>query len=116
MISRKTPPNRSINLFQDASAMDLNIYLLKYASISDTLIQKGALSTLDRVNRFLDGLSEKLRERALEVCTKEGRRLSSHQTGLPVPYILEPYRTVANRGPNACACQCMVQIVYMPNR
>ena len=52
--------------------MDLNVYLLKYASISNTLVRKGALSTLDRVNRFLDGLSEKLRERALEFCTKKG--------------------------------------------
>src|SRR5436309_15297751 len=57
------------------------------------------------------------------------------QTGLPVPYILEPYRTVPcifetnrhparnfraraepKRGPNARARQCTVRIVYETNR
>ena len=64
-------------LIQDSPSMDLNVYLLKYDSISDILVKKGALSTLDRINRFLDGLSEKLRERALEFCTKKDWRLSS---------------------------------------
>ena len=72
-------------LVNDAPGMDLNVFVLKYASISHTLVSKGALSTLDRVNRFLDGLSEKLRERALEFCTKKGWRLSSHDTGTTEP-------------------------------
>ena len=76
-------------LVQEAPTMDLNVYLLKYTSISDTLINKGALSTLDRVNRFLDGLSEKLRERALEFCTKKDWRLSSHDTGENDPIFSE---------------------------
>ena len=61
--------------------------------------------------------------------------INHHQTGLPVPYILEPYRTVPcifepnrlparnfraraepNRGPNARARQCTVRIIYEPNR
>ena len=69
--------------------MNLNVYLLKYASISNTLVRKGALSTLDRVNHFLDGLSEKLHERALEFCTKKGWRLSSHDTGTTEPVFRE---------------------------
>jgi hypothetical protein len=72
-------------LVNDAPGMDLNVFVLKYASISHTLVDKGALSTLDRVSRFLDGLSEKLRERALEFCTKKGWRLSSHDTGTTEP-------------------------------
>ena len=62
-------------LIQEAPAMDLNVYLLKYASISNTLVRNGALSTLDHVNRFLDGLSEKLRERALEFLHQEGMEI-----------------------------------------
>src|SRR5436190_13952427 len=69
--------------------MDLNVYLLKYASISNTLVRKGALSALDRVNRFLDGLSEKLHEHTLEFCTKKGWRLSSHDTGTTEPVVDE---------------------------
>jgi Protein of unknown function (DUF4100) len=76
-------------LIQDSASMDLNVYLLKYDSISDTLVKKGALSTLDRINRFLDGLSEKLRERALEFCTKKDWRLSSHDTGATDPVFKE---------------------------
>jgi hypothetical protein len=76
-------------LIQDSSSMDLNVYLLKYDSISDTLVKKGALSTLDRINRFLDGLCEKLRERALEFCTKKDWRLSSHDTGTTDPVFKE---------------------------
>jgi len=72
-------------LIQQAPGMDLNVFVLKYASISNTLVDKGALSTLDRVSRFLDGLSDKLRERALEFCTKKKWRLSSHDTGIKEP-------------------------------
>jgi hypothetical protein len=57
------------------------------------------------------------------------------QTGLPIPYTLEPHRTVwrifesnrllaqnfraqaeRNQGPNTRARQCTVRIVYEPNR
>jgi hypothetical protein len=85
-LDKQKDTTESLNkLIQDAPAMDLNVYLLKYTSISNTLVQKGALSTLDRVNRFLDGLSPKLRERALEFCTKKEWRLSSHDTGTTEP-------------------------------
>jgi hypothetical protein len=76
-------------LIHDAPEMDLNVYLLKYASISDTLVNKGALSTLDRVSLFLDGLSDTLREAALEFCTKKKWRLSSHDTGINEPIFEE---------------------------
>ena len=65
-------------LIQNVFMMNLNIYLLKYTSISNILVRKGALFILDRVNRFLDGLSEKLCKRALEFCIKKRWRLSSH--------------------------------------
>ena len=72
-------------LVQDASAMDLNVYLLKHASISNALVKEGALSTLDHVNHFLDRLYENLHDRALEFCTKKSWRLSSHDTGTKDP-------------------------------
>ena len=49
------------------------------------LVDKGALSPLDRVSRLLDGLNDRLREKVLDYCTKKDWRLSSHDTGSREP-------------------------------
>ena len=72
-------------LIKDAPTLDLNIYILKYSSITETLVAKGALSTLDRVNRLMDGLPEDLRKRVLKFCTKKAWRLSAQDTGTEEP-------------------------------
>src|SRR5208282_733184 len=72
-------------LIKDAPTLDLNIFVLYYASLSAALVAKGALSPLDRVNRLLDGLSEKFRNRAIEFCTEKDWHLSSHDTGTKEP-------------------------------
>ncbi len=64
-------------LIKDASAMDLNVYVLKYTSIINELVSKGALSILDRVNRLLNGLPEDLRKKVLKFYTKMSWRLSA---------------------------------------
>ncbi|TMC20323.1 MAG: retroviral-like aspartic protease [Chloroflexi bacterium] len=72
-------------LIRDAPRLDLNVFVLKYSSISEALVQKGALSSLDRVNRLLDGLSEDLRGKVLDFCAAREWRLSSHDTGTEDP-------------------------------
>src|SRR5436305_10455299 len=72
-------------LIRDAPRLDLNVFALKYSSISEALVQKGALSSLDRVNRLLDGLSEDLRGKVLDFCAAREWRLSSHDTGTEDP-------------------------------
>ena len=72
-------------LIRDAPSLDLNIFVLRYTSISAALVKAGALSALDRIGRLLDGLSPHLRDKALEYCTKEDWRLSSHDTGTKEP-------------------------------
>jgi hypothetical protein len=72
-------------LINDAPTMDLNIYILRYASISDALVKKGALSTLDRVGFLLDGLLKPLRDKVIEFCTEKDWRLSPHDTGSNEP-------------------------------
>jgi len=67
--------NGSSYYIKDAPTLDLNIYILKYTSISETLVAKGALSTLDRVNRLMDGLPEDLRKRVLKFFTKKSSPL-----------------------------------------
>src|ERR1700739_1978210 len=44
-----------------------------------------ALSTLDRVARLLDGLSENLRRKVIRHCTKQGWKLSTQDTGTNDP-------------------------------
>ena len=58
--------------------MNLNIYLLKYISISNILINKDILSILDHINYFLDELFKKLHEHTLEFCIKKDWRLNSY--------------------------------------
>ena len=65
-------------LVKEAPIMDLDVYVLKYTSISNALVTAHALSSLDRVSRLLDGLSEDLRRRVIRYCTKKGWKLSAH--------------------------------------
>jgi len=76
-------------LIKDAPTLDLNVYILKYASISEALVRKGALSTLDRVNRLMDGLPGDLCKRVLKFCTKKSWRLSAQDTGTVEPIFEE---------------------------
>ena len=50
---------------------DLNVYVLKYHAISEILVGQNALSTLERVSRLLDGLSDDLRRKVLRLCTQK---------------------------------------------
>jgi len=91
-------------LIHDAPGMDLNVFVLKYASITETLVAKSALSTLDRVGRLLDGLSENLREKALEFCTRKNWRLSSHDTGTIEPDFTELKDFIVTKAQAAQKC------------
>jgi hypothetical protein len=49
-------------LISNVGKMDLHVFIIKYLSISGTLVEQGAMSALDGVNRLLDGLTESLRD------------------------------------------------------
>ena len=83
-----------IRLVKEAPTMDLNLYLIKFTVITDSLIAKHVLSDLDRVGRLLDGLHLDLRSRVLKFCTKKSWRLSSHDTGTEEPNFEELKRFV----------------------
>jgi hypothetical protein len=70
-------------LIHDAQSgkIDLNVYVLQYTTIADTLVAQGALSTLDRVNRLLDGLSGEHRKKVLSFCAKNRWKLSAQDVG-----------------------------------
>ena len=56
-------------------------YILKCTAISDKIFNAGALSAADRVMRFLDRLSMKLRGKALEFCAQKNWKLSVSEVG-----------------------------------
>src|SRR5947207_10305615 len=68
-----------------AGAIDLNVYVLQYSTISDKLVSQGALSALDRVNRLLDGLSNDHRTKVLSFCAKNKWKLSAQDVGTTDP-------------------------------
>jgi len=72
-------------LIRSANHLDLNVYILKYTSITDALIKSQALSTLDRVTRLLDGLSDDLHKRVMKFCTQKSWRISPQDTGSSDP-------------------------------
>ena len=65
--------------------MDLNVYIIKFTAIMDSLIAKHALSDLYRVGCLLDGLQPDLRSHVLTFCAKKSWRLSAHDTGTQEP-------------------------------
>ena len=86
---QKDTPAALNELIHDARNLDLNVYVLKYASITDTLIAGKEMFITQRVRRFLDGLSDNMRDKAFEFCTKQDWKLSSHDTGTKDPNFAE---------------------------
>jgi hypothetical protein len=81
-----TPTNTTTALHRlikesQAGNLDLNVYLLKFTTITNALDQKNTLSALDRIGHLLDGLTEDLRRKVLKYCTKQQWRLSSQDIG-----------------------------------
>ena len=58
--TQKNTTTALIKLVREAPMMDLNVYLLKFTAITDKLVASGAISSLDRIGRLLDGLSTEL--------------------------------------------------------
>src|SRR5205814_2409442 len=68
-------------LVQDAPALDVNTYLLKYVAISAHLFAEHELSNMQRCRKLLDGLPQYLKDKAIEYCASKHWRISSKETG-----------------------------------
>ena len=51
--------------------MDLNVFIIKFAAITDSLIVRYAFLDLDYVGRLLDGLQSELHSHVLKFCMKK---------------------------------------------
>jgi hypothetical protein len=72
-------------LILDAPNLDLTIFVVKFASITEALIKNNEISAKQRIRRFLDGLSMELRDKAFELCIKRDWKLSANDTGTKEP-------------------------------
>jgi len=72
-------------LIADASNLDLSVYVLKYSSITDALLTNGEISVTQRCCQFLEGLTQRLRDKAFDFCADKDWKLSSRDTGTKSP-------------------------------
>ena len=78
MIRKKNTPAALNQPIREANTLDLSVYILKYTSITKALVDNNEMSVMQRCRRFLDGLSEQLRDKAFDFCTTKDWKLSSH--------------------------------------
>jgi len=83
--TQKNTPAALNQLIREANTLDLSVYVLKYTSITKALVDNNEMSVMQRCRRFLDGLSEQLRDKAFDFCTTNDWKLSSHDTGAKDP-------------------------------
>ena len=67
----------------------LNAYILQYETISQNLVRDGALSKMDQVLRFLDGLSNEMRTKVLQFIARKEWTLSSQDVNTKQPDFTE---------------------------
>ena len=68
------PPRNTVaalvKLISDAKSerITVDLYVLKYATITESLVKKNAMSKFDRTVRLLEGLSCELQAKVFESC------------------------------------------------
>jgi len=108
---QKNTPATLNQLIHDAPHTDLNIYILKYAAITDALIKGNEMSPMQRCKRFLDGLSDQVRDKAFDFCMARDWKLSAHDTGTTDPDFSELKKFILSKAQSA-----MKKVVYNKER
>jgi hypothetical protein len=72
-------------LIDDGPPLGLNVYVVKYSSISQALVINGEMSSMRRCRKFLESLSGKLRDKAFEFCATKDWKLSPQDTDANIP-------------------------------
>ena len=75
--TQKNTPAALNQLIRDASTLDLSIYILKYISITQALLDSNEMSIMQRCRRFLDDLFEQLRDKAFDFCAVKDWKFST---------------------------------------
>ena len=86
-------------LISDAKAgkMSVDMYVLKYTTITNTLVKKNAMSKFDRTVRLLEGLSDEIQSKVFEYCSEQGWRVLDHDVDTTEPVFEEVKRIVLEK-------------------
>jgi hypothetical protein len=68
-----------------AGKMTVDMYVLKYTTITQELIDKNAMSIFDQNIRLLEGLSEGIQSRVLDYCNDKKWRILEHNVNTEEP-------------------------------
>jgi hypothetical protein len=68
-------------LIRDSAKLSLAAYVLKFTSITDPLVGKNVMSSVERINKLLEGLDERMRVKVIELCTSKGWRITDQDRG-----------------------------------
>jgi len=68
-------------LIRNAANLPLNVFIIKFSSITDVLVSKGTLSEVDRFAKLLEGLEERMRNKIIKLCTQKGWKISDQDGG-----------------------------------
>ena len=109
--TQKNTPAALNQLLRDAHTLDLGVYVLKYASITKALVDNNEISNMQRCQRFLEGLSEQLRDKAFDFCSTKDWKLSSHDTGTKDPEFEELKKFITGK-----ALAAKKKVVYNKER
>ena len=101
------PPKNTVaalcRLISDAKSgrMNVDMYVLKYTTITEALLKKNAISSFDRTVRLLEGLPEDLQKKVFEYCSGKKWRMLEHDVETVEPefdevksVVLEKARTL----------------------
>src|SRR5436189_755828 len=80
-----------------AGKMSVDMYVLKYTTITNTLVKKNAMSKFDRTVRLLEGLSDEIQSKVFEYCSEQGWRMLEHDVETTEPVFEEVKRIVLEK-------------------
>jgi hypothetical protein len=77
----KNTPAALNALIRDSAKFSLAAYILKFTSITDALVAKNVMSSVEWINKLLEGLDERMRIKVIELCTSKGWRITDQDRG-----------------------------------
>jgi hypothetical protein len=77
----KNTPAALNALIRDSAKFSLAAYVLKFTSITNALVAKNVMSSVERINKLLEGLDEMMRIKVIELCTSKGWRITDQDGG-----------------------------------
>ena len=77
--------------------ISVDMYVLRYTNVTDSLVKKNAMSKFDRNVRLLEGLSEEIQSKVFEYCSEKRWRMLEHDVETTEPEFEEVREVVLEK-------------------